>query len=180
MRTSSPVNVTVAGVRYRVFDATMHRGEMPVANPPAAWATFRVFRPEVDSGGCTTSNRGRAGHQRRRCSSSSCSQRSTCRLRHSIHEITWIHGEESAPRIRHTGISSSRRSIFARWWTSPARRAGQRPARDVVISSVIRPAEPVRNRAELCDTVQGVDFASPLPYNTCRRGADRCRRSVRT
>lgn len=35
-----------AGVRYRVLDARMHQGKMAVANPPAAWATFRVFRPE--------------------------------------------------------------------------------------------------------------------------------------
>lgn len=34
-----------AGVRYRVFDARMHQGKMAVANPPAQWATFRVFRP---------------------------------------------------------------------------------------------------------------------------------------
>lgn len=33
------------GVRYRVFDATMRQGKMAIANPPAAWAKFRVFRP---------------------------------------------------------------------------------------------------------------------------------------
>jgi hypothetical protein len=40
------VYLTVDGVRYRVLDARMHQGKMAVANPPAAWATFRVFRPE--------------------------------------------------------------------------------------------------------------------------------------
>jgi hypothetical protein len=34
------------GVRYRVLDARMSKGAMIVANPPAPWATFRVFRPE--------------------------------------------------------------------------------------------------------------------------------------
>lgn len=43
---SEPVYVTASGVKYRVLDATMHQGKMAVANPPAAWATFRVFRPE--------------------------------------------------------------------------------------------------------------------------------------
>lgn len=43
---AAPVYVTVEGVRYRVLDATMHQGKMAVANPPAVWATFRVFRPE--------------------------------------------------------------------------------------------------------------------------------------
>jgi hypothetical protein len=41
-----PVYLTVAGVRYRVLDASMHHGGMKVANPPAYWATFRVFRPK--------------------------------------------------------------------------------------------------------------------------------------
>lgn len=45
--TSLPVYFTAAGgVRYRVLDARMHNGAMVFANPPAAWATFRVFRPE--------------------------------------------------------------------------------------------------------------------------------------
>jgi hypothetical protein len=35
-----------AGIRYRVFDAIMRDGKMVVANPPTAWAKFRVFRPE--------------------------------------------------------------------------------------------------------------------------------------
>lgn len=43
---TEPTYVTVDGVRYRVFDATMHQGKMSVANPPSAWATFRVFRPQ--------------------------------------------------------------------------------------------------------------------------------------
>lgn len=34
------------GVRYRVLDGTMREGSMVAANPPAMWATFRVFRPE--------------------------------------------------------------------------------------------------------------------------------------
>jgi hypothetical protein len=42
-----PIYFTDAGgVRYRVFDAIMREGKMVVANPPTAWATFRVFRPE--------------------------------------------------------------------------------------------------------------------------------------
>lgn len=42
-----PVYFTDAtGVRYRVLDATMRAGQMIVANPPAPWATFRVFRPQ--------------------------------------------------------------------------------------------------------------------------------------
>ena len=41
-----PVYFTdAAGVRYRVYDAVMRDGKMVVANPPASWATFRVFRP---------------------------------------------------------------------------------------------------------------------------------------
>jgi hypothetical protein len=44
---SEPIYFTdAAGVRYRVLDARMHQGKMALANPPAAWATFRVFRPE--------------------------------------------------------------------------------------------------------------------------------------
>jgi hypothetical protein len=44
---ADPVYFTDAvGVRYRVLDARMHQGQMVVANPPAAWATFRIFRPE--------------------------------------------------------------------------------------------------------------------------------------
>lgn len=43
-----PLYVTdAAGVSYRVLDAVIHDGKMVVANPPTAWATFRVFRPEV-------------------------------------------------------------------------------------------------------------------------------------
>jgi hypothetical protein len=34
------------GVRYRVLDGIMRQGSMAVANPPARWAAFRVFRPE--------------------------------------------------------------------------------------------------------------------------------------
>lgn len=34
-----------AGVRYRVLDGVMPNGAMVVANPLAAWATYRVFRP---------------------------------------------------------------------------------------------------------------------------------------
>jgi len=34
------------GVRYRVLDGRMHKGATVVANPPAAWVPFRVFRPE--------------------------------------------------------------------------------------------------------------------------------------
>jgi hypothetical protein len=44
---SKPLYFTdAAGVRYRVLDARMAKGAMVVANPPATWATFRVFRPE--------------------------------------------------------------------------------------------------------------------------------------
>lgn len=44
---SDPVYFTdAAGVRYRVLDGRMHNGAIVAANPPAAWATFRVFRPE--------------------------------------------------------------------------------------------------------------------------------------
>lgn len=47
LRVADPVYFTdAAGVTYRVLDARMHDGAMVVANPPAAWATFRVFRPE--------------------------------------------------------------------------------------------------------------------------------------
>ena len=43
----APIYFTAAdGVAYRVLDAWMHNGSMVVANPPAGWATFRVFRPE--------------------------------------------------------------------------------------------------------------------------------------
>ena len=41
------VYVTVAGVEYRVLDGVIRGGEMIVANPPAVWATFRIFRPEA-------------------------------------------------------------------------------------------------------------------------------------
>lgn len=40
-----PTRVEIDGVTYRVFDATMRDGKLIVANPPAAWATSRVFRP---------------------------------------------------------------------------------------------------------------------------------------
>jgi hypothetical protein len=44
---TEPVYFTDAtGVRYRVLDGIMREGTMVAANPPAAWATFRVFRPE--------------------------------------------------------------------------------------------------------------------------------------
>lgn len=44
---AEPVYVTdAAGVRYRVLDARMSKGAFVVANPPAAWATCRVFRPK--------------------------------------------------------------------------------------------------------------------------------------
>lgn len=44
---SEPIySATVDGVRWWVLDARMHQGTMVVANPPAAWATLRVFRPE--------------------------------------------------------------------------------------------------------------------------------------
>lgn len=43
---SDPVYFTdAAGVRYRVFDAAMSDGKTVVANPPAPWAKFRIFRP---------------------------------------------------------------------------------------------------------------------------------------
>lgn len=43
---ADPIYFTDAtGVRYRVLDAIMRAGRMVHANPPAAWATFRVFRP---------------------------------------------------------------------------------------------------------------------------------------
>jgi hypothetical protein len=40
-----PVRLDLDGVSYRVFDATMRGGKLIVANPPASWATSRVFRP---------------------------------------------------------------------------------------------------------------------------------------
>jgi hypothetical protein len=43
---TDPVYITVDGVRYRVLDGIMRDGSMTVANPPAMWATFRIFRPE--------------------------------------------------------------------------------------------------------------------------------------
>jgi hypothetical protein len=44
----APVYFTdAAGVRYRVLDAIVRDGDMIQANPPTAWATFRVFRPET-------------------------------------------------------------------------------------------------------------------------------------
>jgi hypothetical protein len=43
---SDPVYFSAAGIRYRVLDGIMRGGAMVVANPPAMWATFRVFRPE--------------------------------------------------------------------------------------------------------------------------------------
>ena len=47
---SQPVYFTdAAGVRYRVFDAVMRAGETIVANPPASWAKFRIFRPAEGS-----------------------------------------------------------------------------------------------------------------------------------
>ena len=33
------------GQRYRVLDCTMRNGALVFANPPAPWATSRVFRP---------------------------------------------------------------------------------------------------------------------------------------
>ena len=44
--TSEPVYLTVDNVCYRVLDGRMHNGATVVANPPVAWATFRIFRPE--------------------------------------------------------------------------------------------------------------------------------------
>jgi hypothetical protein len=35
-----------AGVRYRVLDARMAKGVWAFANPPAPWATCRIFRPK--------------------------------------------------------------------------------------------------------------------------------------
>lgn len=47
---SEPVYFTdTAGVRYRVFDGTMKDGKTVVANPPAPWAKFRIFRPAEGS-----------------------------------------------------------------------------------------------------------------------------------
>ena len=44
----APVYFTDAcGVRYRVLDAMIRDGDMIVANPPIAFALFRVFRPET-------------------------------------------------------------------------------------------------------------------------------------
>jgi hypothetical protein len=44
---SDPVYVTDAhGVRYRVLDARMTKGAWAFANPPAPWATCRIFRPK--------------------------------------------------------------------------------------------------------------------------------------
>jgi hypothetical protein len=44
---SNPVYFTDdAGVRYRVLDARMAKGEWTFANPPASWATCRIFRPK--------------------------------------------------------------------------------------------------------------------------------------
>lgn len=33
------------GTRYRVLDATWRDGKRVIADPPAAWATTRIFRP---------------------------------------------------------------------------------------------------------------------------------------
>jgi hypothetical protein len=35
----------VDGIAYRVFDTAMRDGKIIAADPPAAWATARVFRP---------------------------------------------------------------------------------------------------------------------------------------
>jgi hypothetical protein len=35
-----------AGTRFRVLDGVVRDGSMIVANPPAFWAAFRIFRPE--------------------------------------------------------------------------------------------------------------------------------------
>ena len=45
-RRQGPGESLESGVRYRVLDARMHQGQMVVANPPAAWAPCRIFRPE--------------------------------------------------------------------------------------------------------------------------------------
>ena len=44
---TEPLRIVVDGESYRVFDATMREGKLIVADPPAAWATARVFRPVV-------------------------------------------------------------------------------------------------------------------------------------
>jgi hypothetical protein len=44
---SAPVYFTAPdGVRYRVLDSAWHNGKRVVANPPAPWASTRIFRPE--------------------------------------------------------------------------------------------------------------------------------------
>jgi hypothetical protein len=40
-----PIRLELDGIIYRVFDATMRGGKLIVADPPAPWATSRVFRP---------------------------------------------------------------------------------------------------------------------------------------
>jgi hypothetical protein len=43
---SGSVYFTAAdGITYRVLDSTMRAGKLIVADPPAPWATSRVFRP---------------------------------------------------------------------------------------------------------------------------------------
>lgn len=41
--TGTPLRVTIAHTPYRVYDATERDGRTIVANPPAPWATLRLF-----------------------------------------------------------------------------------------------------------------------------------------
>jgi hypothetical protein len=44
---AEPLRLEAEGTVYRVFDTTMRAGQLIAANPPAAWATSRVFRPKL-------------------------------------------------------------------------------------------------------------------------------------
>lgn len=41
--TDTPLRVTLFHERYRIYDATEHKGRTIVANPPVPWATLRIF-----------------------------------------------------------------------------------------------------------------------------------------
>jgi hypothetical protein len=47
---NAPIYITAPdGTRYRVFDTAWRDGKRVAANPPAEWATTRVFRAEDGS-----------------------------------------------------------------------------------------------------------------------------------
>jgi hypothetical protein len=41
------LRIEVDGVVYRVLDGITRRGKLIVADPPAPWATSRIFRPRT-------------------------------------------------------------------------------------------------------------------------------------